>query len=130
MWVNNELGFNYSRLESYHIAVNYFKKALEMDKDNLFALSRLAWAYSCLNKHQLALEYYQLCEPRMANNDWLISNLGYTYFELGDLTNAEKYLLQAKEMDSESQWVNDQLEKLRKAKKKKKSIFAKRSKVS
>ncbi|MBI1748099.1 MAG: tetratricopeptide repeat protein [Acidobacteria bacterium] len=71
-------------------ALDYVKKAVELDPNNGAYLDSLGWAYFKLNQLNLAEENLRRAVSRLKNDPTIHEHLGDLYFKTGDLNRAEE----------------------------------------
>ncbi len=84
-------GIQASQDQDYELAVEYYKKALAIDKKFAFAWDNLGIAYRKLNKNAEAVEAYKKSLKIDPKGKMPLMNIGIAYERLGQYDNAIKY---------------------------------------
>ncbi|SNT17074.1 Tetratricopeptide repeat-containing protein [Anaerovirgula multivorans] len=86
------IGLGYRQLGSFHEAVQYFNKVLNIKENQVDALAELGLCYAALGEVQKAIKiYHQVIEFQGDNNE-ILCNLSMLYLQLGDIEKARKYI--------------------------------------
>jgi tetratricopeptide (TPR) repeat protein len=105
-------------------ALEYVKKALEIDPNNGAYLDSLGWAFFKLNDMQNAEKYLLEADKYVRNDPVIDEHLGDLYFETGDLQKAQEFWMKSVKIGTEPEnirKVRQKLEKLQEALQKQKS---------
>ena len=93
--VLTSIGNCYRKLKNYEKGAGYFQRALEIDKDNFYALFGLADCCRGLNMQQKSLEYWHRILDNDPDNKVILTRVGDAYRNMGDFDMAEKYYRKA-----------------------------------
>lgn len=104
-WIFNEFAYCYGELEDYDISISYYQKALELEPNNGFALTKLSWTYGTTKQHQKAIECLLRCLEVIKPTAWLYGQFAYNYYCIGSLSLAKKYAGLALELDKDDEWL-------------------------
>lgn len=85
------LGIEADEAQDYIKAVEYYKKALEIDKKFAFAWDNLGMAYRGLNRNEDAVKAYKKSLKLDPKGKTPLMNIGVAYQQLGQYDNAIKY---------------------------------------
>jgi choline-sulfatase len=94
------LGNAYGRKNEFARAVDFYKRALELNPTYDVAVIELAQAYKRLNKPREALAAYEVYLKSDPNDGGVHYQLGQVYLDLGDLDAAERSFRRALELNS------------------------------
>jgi tetratricopeptide (TPR) repeat protein len=98
------------KTKRYDDAEREFRKLIAADPDNASALNYLGYMLADRNvKVSEALEFIKKAVQIEPENGAYLDSLGWAYYRLGDLENAERYLVQAIERFSKDPTVHDHL---------------------
>lgn len=96
--------------------LEYYRKSLESDPENITALNGLGYVLASGNKDLTqALGYCQKALKNSPNNPACLDSLGWIYYKLGIYDKAHKYLNMAKEKLPDNEDVNLHIALLKKA---------------
>lgn len=113
--VYSSLGYNAWALGETDVAVEYYRKAIELDGENLTSLNSLGYI---LADEEIDLrEAIQFCRRAVDShpeNSNYLDSLGWTYYKLGNYKMARQYLLKAGELDEENGAVKQHLKEVEK----------------
>jgi tetratricopeptide (TPR) repeat protein len=90
---------------NYAAALSLYKKALEIDPDNLVLINNVAYMYLKLNLLEESIEYSRAALDRYDEYTPALINLGIAYAETGDVSSAENYLDRAFRLEPENEAV-------------------------
>jgi type IV pilus assembly protein PilF len=95
--LQDDLGLSYYYLEEHDLAIQHFKKALELNGDYAPARNNLGNAYAAKKEWDKAIEQYKIVSADLlyATPQYPLSNLGYVYYEKGEYDLSQKYYLEA-----------------------------------
>lgn len=112
----SELGYIYSLQKNFTDAELQFLKAIELNKDDAYSLNNLAWLY-CENavKIEKAIEYAERACTLDESKDSFLDTLAEAYYIKGDYEKSLKAIKRALELNSESDYLKKQLDKIEKA---------------
>lgn len=98
--IQNSLGLAYIAKERPDLAVDHFKKAIKLQPDLSIAVNNLGNAYLRLNQWDAAIEQFESVTSDLvyATPHFPLTNLGFAYYSKGDFKTAEKYYLEALEI--------------------------------
>jgi tetratricopeptide (TPR) repeat protein len=99
-------GDEYYYDKKYNEAIENYQKALNIDGQNINALSGLGNVYFLLGDYLKSIEYYSkvlTIEPNYTKNQY---SLGLAYLELAQYEKAIEYFQEALENDPENEWLN------------------------
>jgi len=104
----NEKGMERSNRKDYQGAIEYFRKAIELDPKYAYPWNNLGYIYGAMGNHDKEIEYYRKAialNPKFAL-PW--NNMGETYRTLGSYDKAIECFRKAIELDPEyaSPWNN------------------------
>src|SRR5262245_3186599 len=83
----------------YGLAEEYYRRAVEANRDSLDAWLGLAATYDRLNRFDLAEQAYRTLIAKVGYTSVVLNNLGYHYLLEGRMAEARKYLTQAHQID-------------------------------
>jgi Flp pilus assembly protein TadD len=83
----------------YGLAEEYYRRAVEANRDSMDAWLGLAATYDRLNRFDLAEQAYRTLIAKIGYTPVVLNNLGYHYLLKGSIGEARKYLMQAHEKD-------------------------------
>ena len=83
----------------YGLAEQYYRRAVEANRDSLDAWLGLAATYDRLNRFDLAENAYRTLIAKAGYTPVVLNNLGYHYLLEGRIAEARKYLMQAHQRD-------------------------------
>jgi Flp pilus assembly protein TadD len=83
----------------YGLAEEYYRRAVEANRDSLDAWLGLAATYDRLNRFDLAERAYRTLIAKIGYTPVVLNNLGYHYLLEGKIEEARKYLMQAQQKD-------------------------------
>lgn len=89
------LGDVYMKMEEFDLATKNYKKALDLEKNDLSTLNSLGLAYVRMGKVEDGIAKYRLALQLDPTDPRVLFNLGYAYEKLNRLTEAESYYQQA-----------------------------------
>jgi tetratricopeptide (TPR) repeat protein len=94
-------------------AVEYMKKALELDSENPDTLNYLGYTYAELGiKLETAKMMIEKALSLKKDNGYIIDSLGWVYFKMGDYKKAEQYLKKAGELVKDDPVILEHLAEL------------------
>ena len=93
--VLTSIGNCHRKLKTYESGLVYFKKALDMDRRNFFALFGIADCYRGMLEYESSLIYWLRILEKDPKNKIILTRTGDAYRVLGDYDNAEKYYRKA-----------------------------------
>ena len=100
----------YEQQKSYDRAEQLFKEILETSPDNAQALNYLGYMLADRGTRlDEAIGYINRALEYNPENGAFLDSLGWAYFRLGDMENAEKYLLEAGGISSNDSTIHDHL---------------------
>ena len=80
-------------------SITYYKKAIELDADNVTALNGLGYVLACENRDLTsALTYCKKALSLEPNSAACMDSLGWVYLKLGLMADSMRYLSQAKQL--------------------------------
>ncbi|AOY76452.1 tetratricopeptide repeat protein [Clostridium formicaceticum] len=82
------VGLGHRQLGNFHEAIQYFKRVLELNKDQLDAMVELGLCYGGLGELQKAIEYFHRAIEIGGEDSEILCNLAMMYMEIGDLQKA------------------------------------------
>ena len=89
------IGNCYRKLYRYHDGLHFFEAALELERDNFYALYGLADCYRGLRKPKRSLEYWGRILESDPNNRIILTRTGDGYRTLGSSERAAEYYRRA-----------------------------------
>ena len=98
--IQNSLGLAYIAKERPDLAVDHFKKAIKLQPNLSIAVNNLGNAYLRLNQWDAAINQFQLVTSDLiyATPHFPLTNMGFAYYNKGDYKTAEKYYMEALEI--------------------------------
>jgi tetratricopeptide (TPR) repeat protein len=100
----------YEKMKRYEDAEREFRKLISEDPENASALNYLGYTLADRNiRLNEALEMIQRAVKLEPDNGAYLDSLGWVYYRMGDLENAERYLVRAVEKFSKDPTVHDHL---------------------
>lgn len=93
------LGYAYSKLGNQNKAKELFLSALELEANNPYALRNLGALYAKETNYKTAIQYLERSFSIIPSDANTTYGLGMCYFDIGDLTNADRYLRKTIEID-------------------------------
>ncbi len=90
--------------------IDYYRKALASDSENLTAMNGLGYVLACENRD--LTEALSLCKRAVndaPNSAACLDSLGWVYFKLGLLKESDKYVRQASRIDKDNLEIKDHL---------------------
>jgi tetratricopeptide (TPR) repeat protein len=108
-FLQNDLGLTYMAKNKPDLAIKYFNRALEIKPDYVPARNNLGVAYLSKKEWDAAIECFKEVTGNLvyATPHFPLSNLGLAYYNKKEYTRAEKYYLEALEV--EPKFVNAML---------------------
>ncbi len=99
--LQNDLGLAYVGKDRIDIAISHFKRAIEIKPDYAVAKNNLGTAYIFQEKWDEAIEVFEAIFDDLfyATPHYPLTNLGWAWFNKQNFTLAEKYYLQALEIE-------------------------------
>lgn len=100
-FLQNDLGLTYLAKKKPEVAIKYFKRALEINPAYAPAKNNLGTAYLAQQDWDAAIDCFKEIVGNVlyATPHFPLSNLGLAYYHKKDYTIAEKYYLEALEVD-------------------------------
>jgi tetratricopeptide (TPR) repeat protein len=98
-------------------ALDYIKRALELDPNNGAYLDSLGWVYFKLNDLELAQKFLAKALSRIKNDPTIYDHLGDLYFKMGEHSKAEEAWKKAISHSSEDEEIAKIKEKIKGIKK-------------
>ena len=89
--VLTSIGNCYRKLKEFDAGIPYFKKALELQPGNFYALYGLADCYRGLNQSETSLKYWNLILEKDPSNKLILTRAGDAYRNLEQLDDASRY---------------------------------------
>jgi Flp pilus assembly protein TadD len=89
----------------YGLAEEYYRRAVEANRDSFDAWLGLAATYDRLRRFDLAENAYRTLVAKIGYTPVVLNNLGYHYLLAGKPTEARTYLMQAYQKDPENPQV-------------------------
>jgi iron(III) transport system permease protein len=83
----------------YGLAEEYYRRAVEANRESLDAWLGLAATYDRLKRFDLAENSYRVLIAKVGYTPVVLNNLGYHYLLEGKIEEARKYLMQAHQID-------------------------------
>ena len=87
----NKIANCYFYLELYQEAIKWYKKGLNLDRKNKFALNGLGNVYDMLGDHEKALKHFDEAIKIDKKFSYPYNSLGNFYFKKGEYIAAMKY---------------------------------------
>ena len=75
--------------------MEHYLKVIELEPNNIWALSQIAWTYRCLGKYEEALKENFKALDLGENSEWVYVEIGYCYKELNNYDKAFKILFRS-----------------------------------
>jgi tetratricopeptide (TPR) repeat protein len=97
--VLTSLGNCYRKLKEFDRALTYFKRALEREPENFYALFGIADCYRGLQRPKEALAHWNRILIKDNSNKVILTRAGDAYRALGDLDTAEEYYKKALDIE-------------------------------
>ncbi len=91
-------------------SINFYKKAIEIDSDNVTALNGLGYVLACENRDLTTALMY--CKKALSLNPAsaaCLDSLGWVYLKLGLMSDSVRYLMQAKQLLPENPEIAEHL---------------------
>lgn len=112
----SELGYIYSLQDNFTEAEQNFLKAIELNPDDAYALNNLAWLY-CENgvKIDEAIAYAERACSIEESKDSFLDTLAEAYYLKGEHWKAFNAIKRALEINPESEYIQKQFDKIKKA---------------
>ncbi|MGI5057692.1 tetratricopeptide repeat protein [Treponema pectinovorum] len=90
--------------------IEYYKKALDYEPENVTALNGMGYVLACEEKDLTkALSYCKKALDRQPNSAACLDSAGWIYFKLGLKEDAQKYLLQAYSLKPQNEEILEHL---------------------
>ena len=89
--VLTSIGNCHRKLKTFENGIAYFKRALEMDSKNFYALFGLADCYRGINQQYRSIEYWNRILELDPNNKVILTRAGDAYRNTGDYKTAVEY---------------------------------------
>jgi tetratricopeptide (TPR) repeat protein len=96
------LGYAYTKLGNHNKAKELFLSALELEPDNPYALRNLGALYGKETNYESAIQCFERSFSSNPSDVNTAYGLGMCYFNLGDLSNADRHLRKTIEIDESS----------------------------
>lgn len=91
--------------------LDYYKKALDIDPENLTALNGMGYVLACEERElTMALSYCKRALDKSPNSAACLDSVGWVYHKLGLKSDAEKYLLQAHSLKPENNEIIEHMQ--------------------
>jgi Flp pilus assembly protein TadD len=100
---------------NYGHAARYFERAVEISRDDPEAWLGLAASYDRVRRFDLSDRAYREAARLIGDRPEYYNNVGYSYLLRGDVAKARANFLKARELDSTSPTINNNLELIRDA---------------
>lgn len=100
------LAMNYASIAQFVEAIDYFKKAIELDPTNTDARLSLSGLYEEFDECELAKEQYLKVLEYEPDNFWCCLNLGSYYEKSNELDKSYFYLSRALEINPDEKMIN------------------------
>lgn len=100
-----ELGTCYYLIQRLDSAEKYLLKTIEIEPNNLSALTNLGWIYAELFNYEKSLSYFEKAFELASNDTEIINNYGYALYLSNQLDKAENFVLRAQELNPENPFV-------------------------
>jgi TolB-like protein/Flp pilus assembly protein TadD len=98
--LHSALGEAYYHARQFDVTIEQNKKALELDPRYAIALVNIGRAYEQMGMHQQARDAFQTILTAAPENPAILSLMGHEYAVSGDKVNANKTLVQLKEIST------------------------------
>ena len=90
--------------------ISYYRKALQLDSNNLTALNGLGYVLACENRDLTeALSFCKRAVDEEPDSAACLDSLGWVYYKLGLFDEADKYIRQASLLNSENDEIAEHL---------------------
>ncbi|SET50703.1 Tetratricopeptide repeat-containing protein [Natronincola peptidivorans] len=86
------IGLAHRQLGAFHVALQYFKRVLELKENQVDSIVELGLCYGALGEIEKSIEEFHRALALEEKNSEVLCNLAMMYFEIGDKTKAEKYI--------------------------------------
>jgi len=86
------IGLAYRNIGSFERALDYFKKVLDIQPNQVDTLNEIGLCYISIGKIDESIKYFEKALKIKENDSEILSNLGMAYLEKHDLVKAEEYL--------------------------------------
>lgn len=106
------MGKVYFRNESYGLAAQSYRKAVELTPKDAEAWLGLAASYDHLRRFDLADQAYEKVLQLGAQNATILNNAGYSQLLRGNLASARRFLLRAYELEPDNPYIQNNLKLL------------------
>ena len=104
--VNQMIAINYSSMGNFVEAIEYFKKAIELDPENTDARLSLSGLYEEFTEEELAKDEYDKILEYEPDNFWANLNLGSYYEKSNQLNLSYNYLSKAYQINPDEKMIN------------------------
>jgi len=91
----------YKNLDEKEKALKYYLKAVELDEEDTYSISDIAWLYNYLGKYEEGLKYLERLEELGQDDAWTNGEFGYCLSRLERYEEAIKKLNHALEVEDE-----------------------------
>lgn len=108
--IHYHLGYCLDILGDYAGSLEYYKKALQHDPDNIYLKYSVGFTYVKINDFQKAISYFQEILEAEDDNLVVMNSLAICYQEIGEFEKAGKLLRTIAEKDSQSVSAQKNLE--------------------
>ncbi len=105
------LGKSYFQLQKNEFAIKNFLTCIELKPKYSSQYNSIADVYKKIGEYAEALKYYDLALHNGEAPYWINLDIGDTYFEIGDISKAEHYYLEASK-DKKNNFINSAEKKL------------------
>ncbi len=93
------LGNAYYEKNEPRVAIDYYKKVVDLDPENIEAYVNLGNAYFSEEEFNKSVESYKMALQLSPDDSNIYSNLGVAYIEMGEIEKAHKYLEESIRLD-------------------------------
>ena len=100
--IYNLCGLAYQNLSLYEKSINYFKKSIDIEKNNYFALNNLAFSLKAIQKIELSDNAYENCLKIKPNYLTAILNYASLKEEKNEIQESIRLYLSALELNAKS----------------------------
>ncbi|MEM6348667.1 MAG: tetratricopeptide repeat protein [Bacteroidota bacterium] len=101
----NSIGIILTQMDRAGESVPYFRRALELEPENINLVGNVGWGYLCLGEYDEALVWYNRMVDENPKAAYGYSNRGYLKIKMGDLKGAEKDLKKAIKLDERNSYA-------------------------
>lgn len=106
----NNMGYSLNQLERYNQAIPYFDRAITLEPNQAYAYNNRGYAKLKLGFPDAGFEDFEVSYKLDHNNSYYYKNLGSYYFSKDEFATALDLFMKAKEMDTDTYKIDDDIE--------------------